>query len=69
VVANKNISRKEKRTLLDVTRHAKGSGEQATNKNERKLGRSKKTKWRNIKKNWERQEDLPKKMPGAGRAQ
>jgi hypothetical protein len=29
---------KEKRTVLDVPRHVEGSGEQATNENEKKLG-------------------------------
>jgi hypothetical protein len=42
---------KEKWTQLDVTRHVEGRGEQATNENGGKLGRSKKTKWRNTKEN------------------
>jgi hypothetical protein len=42
---------KEKRTHLDVTRYVEGRGERATNENGRKLGRSKKTKWRNTKEN------------------
>ena len=39
--------RKEKQTHLDVPGHVEGHGEQAKNENGRKLGRSKKTKWRN----------------------
>jgi hypothetical protein len=51
-VAEKTIPKKEKKkTHLDVTRHVEGRGEQATNEDGRKLGRSKKTKWRNIKEN------------------
>jgi hypothetical protein len=52
-VAEKNHPEKgkEKRTQLDVTRYVEGRGEQATNEKERKLGRSKKTKWRNTKEN------------------
>ena len=54
---------------MDVPGH-KGRGEQTKNENGRKLGRSKKTKWRNTKKNQERQGKLSKeKMQGIGRAQ
>jgi hypothetical protein len=61
---------RKKRTKLDVPRHVEGHGEQAKNENGRKLGQSKKTKWRNTKKNQERQGKPSKeKMQGAGRAQ
>jgi hypothetical protein len=38
--------KKEKQTQLYVPRHIQGRGEQAKNENRRKLGQSKKTKWR-----------------------
>ena len=52
--------RKENRTHLDAPAHIEGRGEQAKNENGRKLGGSKKTKWRNTKKNQERQGKLSK---------
>jgi hypothetical protein len=42
---------KEEWTKLDVPRYVEVRGEQTKHENGRKLGRSKKTKWRNTKKN------------------
>jgi len=67
---NNPEERKEKQAQLDVPGHIEGRGEQAKNENGRKLSRSMKTKWRNTKKNRERQGKLSKeKMQGTGRAQ
>ena len=57
---NNPEERKEKQAQLDVPGHTEGRGEQAKNENGRKLGRSMKTKWRNTKKNRERQRKLSK---------
>jgi len=47
---NRPEKRKDEWTQLDVPRHVEGRGERAKHENGRKLGRSKKPKWRNTKK-------------------
>jgi hypothetical protein len=46
--------RKEEWTQLDVPRYIEDRGKQAKHENGRKLGRHKKTKWRNTKKELKR---------------
>ena len=47
---NRPEKRKEEWTQMDVPRHVEGRGEQTKYENGGKLGTSKKTKWRNTKK-------------------
>ena len=47
---NRPEKRKEEWTQLGIPRHIEGHGEQAKYENGRKLGRGKKTVWRNAKK-------------------